>query len=150
MTAAAVTTADAQTRAQLEALEDRRRRALIDGDVDALDAIFDPTLIHVHAPGLVHDKARLLEHVATRRAYVDVTRGTLDIRVIGDVAIVVGPISNILRTPEGGVREQHGMVTQVARRTDDGWQYLSFQLTPLGEEVWGKLPSEQAAQEECA
>jgi len=141
-----LTRPDEQTRAALLDLESRRQRALVEGDLETLDEIFDPALVHIHAPGLVHDKARLLEHVGTRRAYVDITRGDLDIRLLGDVAIMVGPISNVLRNPDGSPREQRGVVTQVARHTADGWRFVNFQLTPLGEEVWGKLPSELAEQ----
>jgi ketosteroid isomerase-like protein len=140
----AVATADAQTRGELLALEERRQNALIDGDLATLDEIFDDALVHIHAPGLVHTKALLMEHVGTRRAYLDIVRGELSIRVIGDVAIMVGPITNMLKNPDGSMREQRGQVTQVARRGDDGvWRFVNFQLTPIGEEVWGKLPSER-------
>jgi len=135
-----------EVRAEILALEARRQRALIGGDLATLDAIFDEALIHIHAPGLVHTKPMLLEHVGTRRAYLDITRGELTIRVIGDVAIVVGPIVNVLRNPDGSTREQRGQVTQVVRRVAPSeWRFLNFQLTPLGDEVWGKLPSELAA-----
>jgi ketosteroid isomerase-like protein len=140
----AVATADAQTRGELLALEERRQNALIDGDLATLDEIFDDALVHIHAPGLVHTKALLMEHVGTRRAYLDIVRGELSIRVIGDVAIMVGSITNMLKNPDGSMREQRGQVTQVVRRGDDGvWRFVNFQLTPIGEEVWGKLPSER-------
>jgi ketosteroid isomerase-like protein len=141
----AVVQPDAATRASLLALEHRRQRALVDGDLAVLDEIFDDDLVHIHAPGLVHTKPMLLEHVGTRRAYLDISRGDISIRMIGDVAILVGPITNVLRNPDGSAREQRGQVTQVARRDDDGtWRFVNFQLTPQGEEVWGRLPSEQA------
>jgi ketosteroid isomerase-like protein len=143
-----VTPPDPQTRAALVELERRRQTALVDGDLATLDEIFDDALVHIHAPGLVHTKALLLEHVGTRRAYLDISRGDLDVRVIGDVAIIVGSITNVLKNPDGSTREQRGQVTQVARRTEDGvWRFVHFQLTPLGEEVWGPLPSEAAGKE---
>ena len=75
-----------------------------------------------------------------------IERGDLTIRRIGDVAIVVGPITNHLKNPDGSSRLQTGTVTQVLRLTDDGaWRFVNFQLTPTGEEIWGKLPSERAA-----
>lgn len=145
-----VLSADARTRAELLALEERRRTALLEGDLDVLDEIFDDALVHIHGPGLVQTKPLLLEHVATRRAYLAIVRGELSIRIIGDVAIMVGPITNTLRNPDGSTREQRGQVTQVVRRSDDGaWRFVNFQLTPLGEEIWGRLPSELAAEEEC-
>lgn len=141
-----VEAASEEVRAQILELEERRQNALIDGNLEELDLIFDDALIHIHAPGLVQDKPKLLEHVGTRRAYLDITRGELSIRVLGDIAIVVGPITNILKNPDGSTREQRGQVTQVVRRVAPGeWRFLNFQLTPLGEQVWGKLPSELAA-----
>jgi len=145
--------ADEATRAALLAVEARRREALIDGDLDALDELFEDSLVHIHAPGLVHDKAHLLEHVAARRAYLDMWRGELNMRVSGDIAIVTGELTNRMRAPGGGERTLAGPVTQVLHRGDDGqWRYVSFQMTPHGEEVWGRLPSESrdAAQEESA
>lgn len=143
-----VALATGELRAEILATETRRRAALIAKDLDALDALFDDSLVHVHAPGEVHTKALLLEHVATRGVYLEITRGELTVRVVGDVAVVTGPITNRMKAPGGGERTLSGMVTQVLRRTDDGdWRFLSFQMTPYGDKVWGKLPSEQKAAE---
>ncbi|WP_062388056.1 nuclear transport factor 2 family protein [Demequina iriomotensis] len=137
------TPASPEIRAELLALEERRRRALIDVDLDTLGDLYDDALVHIHAPGLVHSKEMLLEHTATRRPYLDMWRGDLEIRVLGDVAIMTGLLTNRLRNPDGTSREMTGQVTQVIRRCDDGaWRYLSFQMTPLTEQVWGTLPSE--------
>jgi len=139
----AVTTADAETTAALLAVEDRRQKALIAVDLDALDALFDDSIVHIHAPGITHDKAQLLEHTATNRAYLEITRGELNLRVAGDVAVITGPITNRLRTKEGGERTLAGVATQVLLRGDDGeWRFLSFQLTPYGERAWPALDSE--------
>lgn len=133
--------------AALLAVEDRRRRALIDVDLDALDALFDDALVHIHAPGVTMDKAQLREHTETRRAYLRIDRGDLRIRLVGeDVAVLTGPITNRLRTAEGGERTLAGVATQVLHRGGDGaWRFVSFQMTPLGEQAWGALPSQQTA-----
>ncbi|MFT2818195.1 nuclear transport factor 2 family protein [Leifsonia sp. A12D58] len=146
-----VTAPDADTLAQLLALEHRRRHALITVDIAALDELFDPHLVHIHAPGVTHTKAQLLEHVATRAAYLEITRGDLNIRIIDDVAIMTGLLTNRLRTHDGGERTLGGVVTQVAHRDTEGtWRFISFQMTPLGEEAWPALPSQQEAQHENA
>ncbi|WP_402463885.1 nuclear transport factor 2 family protein [Isoptericola aurantiacus] len=143
----AVVTADAAARTEILAVEERRRAALLAHDLDALDALFDDTLVHVHAPGLIHTKVQLLEHVATRHAYLDITRTDLVVRLVGDdVAVVTGRILNRLRRPDGGERELGGVATQVLARSGDGWRFVSFQMTPDGEQEWGRLPSEIAAQ----
>ncbi|WP_022882238.1 YybH family protein [Gryllotalpicola ginsengisoli] len=141
----AVTTPDPQTAAELLAVEERRQRALIDVDLDALDELMEDSLVHIHAPGLTHDKAQLLQHTETRRAYLEITRGDLNLRLIGDdVAVITGPLTNRLRTQEGGERTLAGVATQVLHRGDDGeWRFVSFQLTPYGEQAWTPLPSEQ-------
>jgi ketosteroid isomerase-like protein len=141
-----VMTPDADVVAQLLAVEDRRREALIAGDLAALDELFDDSLVHIHAPGLTHSKAQLLEHVATRQAYLEITRGELNIRLVGDVAIMTGPLVNRLRTADGGERTLGGVVTQVLRRDGaGGWRFVSFQMTPSTEQAWPALPSEQRA-----
>jgi ketosteroid isomerase-like protein len=128
---------------EILAAEQRRQQALIEVDLDTLDALFDDSLVHIHAPGLVHDKAQLLEHTATRRAYLEITRGSLNVRVFGDVAVVTGPITNRLRTADGGERTLAGVATQVLVRSPDlGWRFVSFQMTPYGEQAWPSLPSE--------
>ena len=134
---------DPATRAELLAVEARRREALLAVDIPALDELYDDSLVHIHAPGLVHTKAQLLEHVAVRQAYLDMTRGELNIRLVGDVAIMTGRLVNRLRGPDGEERLLGGPVTQVLRRDTNGrWRFLSFQMTPDGEQVWGALPSE--------
>ncbi|GGD70688.1 nuclear transport factor 2 family protein [Microbacterium murale] len=126
------------------AVEKRRQAALVAGDTAALDEIFDDSLIHIHAPGLVHTKTLLLEHVSVRRAYIEITRQDLLVRVFGDTAVVTGGIVNRMHAPGGGERIVDGVVTQVLHRGEDGqWRFVSFQMTPFGEEVWGTLPSEQ-------
>jgi ketosteroid isomerase-like protein len=133
---------------ELLAVEERRQQALIAVDLDALDGLFDDSLVHIHAPGLTHGKAQLLEHTATRRAYLEISRGPLNVRVLGDVAVMTGPITNRLRTADGGERTLAGVATQVLHRDDGGrWRFVSFQMTPYGEQAWPTLPSQQGGQQ---
>lgn len=120
-----------QVTADIHAIERRRQRALVDVDLDALDELFDETLVHTHAHGITHTKAELLAHTTSRRPYLDVTRGELLIRLVGDVAVITGPLTNLLRTPGGGERTLTGVATQILRRDNDrGWRFISFQMTP--------------------
>jgi ketosteroid isomerase-like protein len=143
-----VALADAPTQASILAVEERRRAGLLAVDLAALSELYDDSLVHIHAPGVTHTKSQLLEHIATRQAYLDMERGELTIRVIGDVAIMTGRLVNRLRTPDGGERTLGGVVTQVLRRCDDDkWRFVSFQMTPDGDQVWGALPSEKSDSE---
>lgn len=139
--------ADAETRAEIIAVEQARREALLAVDLETLDGLYDESLVHVHAPGVVHNKTQLMEHVATRQAYLDMTRSDLRVRTVGEVAVMTGRIVNRLRTAEGGERVLGGVVTQVLVRGEDGrWRFMSFQMTPDGTQAWGGLPSEQDGQ----
>lgn len=116
--------------AELTAIEDRRRRALVAVDLAELDALFADDLVHVHSTGLTQDKPALLAHIDRKRGFLAVERGELDVRVYGDIAVVVGPVRNHMRTPEGGETVLEGVVTQVLRRDEHGWRFVHFQLTP--------------------
>ena len=122
---------DARVTAELHAVERRRQRALVEVDLDALDDLFDDTLVYTHGHGITHSKAQLLEHTANRRPYLDITRGDLVIRVFGDVAVITGPLTNLVRTPDGGEHAIAGVATQVLRRDDHNrWRFVSSQTTP--------------------
>lgn len=136
---------DAETRAEILAVEAQRQQALLDVDLVTLDSLYDESLVHIHAPGVAHTKAQLLEHVATRQAYLDMARGELTIRLVGDVAIMTGRLTNRLGSEDGTERVVGGMVTQVLRRCEDSrWRFVSFQMTPDGAQAWGSLPSEDS------
>ena len=142
---APVVAADETTRAAILDVEDRRLRALVDVDIAVLEDLYDDSLVHTHAPGLTHTKAQLLEHVASRAPYKGATRGELTIRLIGDVAIVTGRLSNRLGSPDGTERTVAGQAIQVLRRCGDGaWRFVSFQMTPDGEHIWTPTAAEQA------
>ncbi|MHA3684792.1 YybH family protein [Leucobacter sp. HY1910] len=144
-----IDTATPAQRAELLEVERRRQQALIDGDLETLRDIFDDSIVHVHAPGVVQNKTELLEHVEVRRPYLEMTRGELTLRVAGDTAIITGALTNRMRAPGGGERTLSGPVTQVLVRGDDGaWRFVSFHMTPYGEKAWGDLPSEQRAAQE--
>jgi ketosteroid isomerase-like protein len=144
-TVAPVVLADDAVRAAILAVEERRIKALMEVDLDTLTDLYDDSLVHTHAPGITHTKAQLLEHVATRAPYKGTTRGDLTIRLIGDVAVVTGRITNRLGSPDGSERVLAGQVIQVLRRCeDDAWRFVSFQMTPDGEHVWTPTAAEAA------
>lgn len=114
--------------------ESRRCRALVDVDLATLDALFDDDLVHIHGTGEVHDKARLLRHIAERRAFVNCERRDLIVRRYDDLAILSGPICNTTRVPGGaGTAETRGIATQILRRHGGTgqWRFIHFQFTRL-------------------
>jgi ketosteroid isomerase-like protein len=113
-------------------LEDRRRRALVAADLEGLDRLFSEDLIHIHSTGMAHTKTELLEHINQKRAFLAIDRGDLQIRIEGDAAVMTGTITNRMLTKDGtGEILLHGFVTQVLRRSAEGWRFINFQLTPI-------------------
>jgi ketosteroid isomerase-like protein len=117
-----------QERQAILDLERRRQEALVAVDLAVLDAMFCDDLVHVHSTGLVHDKTALLRHIDQKRGFIAIERGILTIRVEGTIAVMTGPMSSRMRTPDGET-VMRSFVTQVLRHTDQGWRFISFQLT---------------------
>lgn len=113
-------------------IERRRRAALVAVDLDELERLFAEDLIHVHSTGMKHTKAELLRHIEQKRAFLAIDRGDLQIRVEGPIAVITGTMTNRMCSRDGKAEILlHGFVTQVLRRNDEGWQFISFQLTPI-------------------
>lgn len=112
------------------ALEKRRCQALSDADIAALDGMFGDALVHIHATGLVQNKREFLEGLAQKQPFIRVERGPLNIRVLGDVAIMDGPMTNTVRRadqPEPVTVQAYA--TQVLAREGQEWRYVAFQAT---------------------
>lgn len=111
-------------------LERRRQEALVAVDLAALDAMFCDDLVHVHSTGLVQDKTELLRHIDRKRGFIAIERGSLTIRIEGTTAVMTGTMTSRMRTPNGADETvMRSFVTQVLRHTDQGWRFISFQLT---------------------
>jgi ketosteroid isomerase-like protein len=117
-------------KAEIVRLESERCRALMVPDIEALAALVDDDLVHIHASGRIDTKAEYLTGVEKRFAFRDVARQDLVVRVYGDMAIATGGLTqtvDIIGTPE--TRRMKAVVTQVWRRRDGTWRQVSFQAT---------------------
>lgn len=113
------------TIAALRDLEITRCRAISNGDSAGLAALLADDLTHTHVNGMTQDKAHYLAGLTTRPRVT--TLGELQIRVIGDAAVMVGTLRNAVEEPAGlaGATEIHAL--RVWRRTDDGtWRLFAF------------------------
>ena len=114
----------------LRRTELERCRAIGAADSNALEAVLDDELVYVHSTGAAEDKAAYMQTSigGTPRT---VERGGLDIRVYGDVGVVIGDY--IVRIDpegsdaEGRVLEASGL--QVWLRRDGRWRLLAHQGT---------------------
>jgi uncharacterized protein (TIGR02246 family) len=115
--------------AEVAVLEESRRAALAAGDIEALSDLIADDYIHVHATALIHDKAAMLNHV--RKSPRTVAPRTPKIRVYGDFAILTGEMVNIAPGSSAEPSRTRLYATQVARKTEGKWKFISFQTTRI-------------------
>lgn len=118
---------------QLIECEAKRRKALVEDDMASLATLLADDLVHAHTTGIVHGKAELLGHAGGTLEFLDVSRGALNIRPLGeDHAVMTGPMTNTVR--RRGVDETvvvQAFVTQVWARRNGAWQIVSFHAVRL-------------------
>ncbi|WP_053160860.1 nuclear transport factor 2 family protein [Pseudomonas sp. P1.8] len=121
----------ATVKAELLALEQERRRALVEEDYWRVAQLFADDLVYVHTTGLVQGKAEYLDYAKSAVDYLDIERGELLIRFYGEhLAVMTGPQCNTLRKRGGdqSIRGE-GFATQVWAFGEQGWQITSFHGT---------------------
>jgi ketosteroid isomerase-like protein len=110
--------------AAIVALETRRCELISDGDLAGLGELLTDDYVHVHAIGRADGKDAALK--AFERSPRRCSRGEMNVRTYGDVAVVTGPQFNVVvrdnEPPEAFVM----IVTTVVRRLADGWRIASF------------------------
>ena len=109
------------------ALEKRRCAATLAGDLAALAEVLADDYMHVTGTGSWMSKQGYLDWVA--KLPRDHRRGELKVRLYGDVAVINGDLLNRLGAI-GSERLVDTYVTQVARKQDGRWQFVSFHITP--------------------
>ena len=121
----------ATVKAELLALEQERRRALVQEDYPRVARLFADDLVYVHTTGLVQGKLAYLEYAKNAVEYLDIERGELLVRFYGDrLAVMTGMQCNTLRKRGGdqSIRGE-GFATQVWALGEQGWQITSFHGT---------------------
>ncbi|KXU30246.1 hypothetical protein A0J57_21130 [Sphingobium sp. 22B] len=107
-------------------LENRRIAALVSTDLAALNNLLADDLVHVHGNGKIDDKEEYLQGVASKYRYHSIQRGDLNIRVFGNVAIVVGRLSQTVSFQGDDKRiDMNAVVTQTWTRDADNWRQNS-------------------------
>ena len=104
-------------------LENRRLRAMNEADPEGMLALLADDHVHVMANGLVSDRRGAAEGV--RNIPRTVEPRTPTIRLYGDVAVMTGYQTNHEHIA-GKPAVFRLFVTQVARRADDGWKFVSM------------------------
>ena len=119
--------------AQIQAAEARRCALLMAGDAETLETMLADSLVHVHLNGRVDDKPGYLAGFRGKYRFHDVARGPLNIRVWGDSAVSVGPLTQRLEVLDTGqTMEVRAITTQSWQRGADGrWLLTTCHNAPL-------------------
>jgi ketosteroid isomerase-like protein len=118
--------------AQIIALDDERRAAMIAEDFAALDRLLADDLVHVHAAGNADTKAQYLKMIADFCGFEAIERGPMTVRFYGDTAILTGTMSHTVRIkPTGAVRIMEAFGTQVWAPHGDSWRQVLYQATEI-------------------
>ena len=119
-------------REKLEALERQRCAALMAGDAEALAAMLDDDLVHVHLTGRTDGRDGYLAGFRDKYRFRDVARGPLTIRLFGDAAVMTGPLTQSLDVLETGeTMAVRAFTTQVWHRSGDTFLLNTCHNAPL-------------------
>ena len=112
-------------------LEDRRYRAMCEGDAAALEKLLADTLVYTHSYGGSDSKASYLAGIRAKKwQYRKIERPKEDIQVHGDCAVVTGHV-RIELLSEGKPKSLNSAYTNVWVKRAGGWQMVAWQSTPL-------------------
>jgi hypothetical protein len=126
-----MTEPDDTLRAELEAAEARRVRALIDKDRTALEALLTPDMRYVHSSATLEDRATFVERACTGwYDYRSLTSLERTWRAWDTTALCNGDV-RIEVIVKGTPKAFVSRYLQVWRRDASGWRMASWQSTPV-------------------
>lgn len=119
--------------AEVLAAERARAAAVVARDAETLAALLHNGLSYVHATGVRHDRAQLLQFVLTGPRFLVVALLAPQVRLHGDCAIVTGDLQlRLQREPTAEIIETRSLASEVWLRDADQphrWRLALFQST---------------------
>ena len=119
--------------AEVLAAERARAAAVVARDAGALAALLHDTLTYIHATGVRHDRAQLLQFVLKGPRFLSVALAAPQVRLHGDCAIVTGDLHlRLQRDPTAEIIEARSLASEVWLRDDAlprRWRLALFQST---------------------
>lgn len=112
-------------------LEQQRCTAMMNGDIETLQQLLHRDLTHVHAKGQIDSFDSYFSTGGFNVHYKQVERSELNVRVMGDSALMTGRQLLVgVRKNGTGTVTIDSRVMQVWVKEADSWQQLAFQTTP--------------------
>ena len=116
--------------AEILAVDAQRRAALIACDLPVLDRLFADDMIHIHSTGYAGGKAAYLHDLQTIFEFIEIDRHDLEVRFLGDVALLTGPMTHRVRLRSNGdivIVDAFG--SQIWVPCEGGWKQVFYQAT---------------------
>jgi hypothetical protein len=116
---------------EIKALEDRRYRAMIDGNTTVLDELCSDDLIYTHSKGDHDDKRSYLHKVGSRHfTYLEITHLADRILVVGGAALVTGRMTAKVSVV-GRIVHIDNRYLAVWLCEHGAWRFIAYQPTPI-------------------
>jgi ketosteroid isomerase-like protein len=121
----------ADAREAIRELEERRYRAMCEGDVTTLEALLADSLAYTHSNASTDSKTSYLAGVKNKKwDYRKIERPEENIQVHGDCALVTGRV-RIDIVIDGTPRILNSRYLDVWIKGAKGWQMVAWQSTPI-------------------
>jgi Domain of unknown function (DUF4440) len=116
---------------EIKALEDRRYRAMLAGDIAVLDDLCSDNLIYTHSKADYDDKRSYLHKVGTRYfTYLEITHPADRILVVDGAALVTGRMTAKVSVV-GTIVQVDNRYLAVWVREQGAWKFVAYQPTPI-------------------
>jgi ketosteroid isomerase-like protein len=125
------TTSNADTIAQIEALDNQRTKSILSRDFKTLAALLGEDLRYIHSSAVQENKAEYLDKLTSGHyVYHGLDVQEREYRVLGDVVLVNGDLR--IEVEVNGTRKVVlSRYLQVWARRASGWQMVSWQSVPV-------------------
>ena len=117
------------TKALIRDLENRRYRAMCEGDAKTLGELLADSMVYTHSTAAADSKASYLQGIRDKKwNYRKIDRPIEDIQVHGDCAVVTGQV-RIDIVVQGTAKIMNSRYTNVWVKGKNGWQMVAWQST---------------------
>jgi len=119
---------------ELLSFEHQRGNALVAKDFKLLETLIGKDLVHVHTRGNIDTFDSYMHYVRNVLEFLDVERFEMQVKVLGDTAIMTGGQINTARLigHEDVVRVTSRVIQVWMKQSHGAWQQVAFQATPVG------------------
>lgn len=121
----------ADTTAQILALEERRRQALLEADVEGLAELLSTRLRFAHANAVYDDRSSLLDRMRSGNiVYQSLDIGSREVVDLGDTALLISRLTADVLVG-GQPRAIDNWTLSVWAREGGEWRLVAYQPTPV-------------------